>query len=533
MGPNAIRTIALAAAFLAIAISSARGVQADHQAYLVDDPGYSYGGRLPGIERPWIVDGQPFYVCSDWTAQPMAVSNAIADWEAVLPGAQFIDSCAGTPRYIIRIRSVSGNPWCPGAVGCAMIPPEGVNLPPDIDPYTWDEQRGAYYMTDPMVYINDDRFQPLDGPGLQYAVAHEMGHTMGLHDAYLGHQTPDFGDDSCNGAISSIMDYPTFSGSTVMEGCDGHRPTAMDITNVVELYDNSALTTVPLVDAKGADIIATIIDQNVAESNIAVLVEWFNGIGYSFYDSRALRHDVGRWGQLLTFTYRLPSNAPEGFWAICAWAYSELYTGPDTCSSAVYVIPNEPLRDTDGDGYSDRDEAGWPMCYGAENDDAPDDGDVNDGCPAYGGLKEAGLQCYNVIDDDAGDDSMINDGCPTYGSYSEWSLRIGTDHRSRCHPGAETGPSSGWPSDFVSGGVPNSTDKITVQDLTSFLAPVRRLNTNPGYANFNSRWDLVPGRGVFANFITANDITALIAGTSGYPPMFGGQRAIGLTCTGS
>ncbi len=70
-------------------------------------------------------------------------------------------------------------------------------------------------------------------------------------------------------------------------------------------------------------------------------------------------------------------------------------------------------------------------------------------------------------------------------------------------------------------------------DITSFLAPVRRLGTSPGDADFSSRWDLVPGPGIFSHWININDLTALIAGPTGFPPMFGGAKAFnGPTCTG-
>jgi hypothetical protein len=44
-----------------------------------------------------------------------------------------------------------------------------------------------------------------------------------------------------------------------------------------------------------------------------------------------------------------------------------------------------------------------------------------------------------------------------------------------------------WASDFLSGQIPNSTNRITISDLTSFLAPVRRLDTSPPDADFSSR----------------------------------------------
>jgi hypothetical protein len=87
---------------------------------------------------------------------------------------------------------------------------------------------------------------------------------------------------------------------------------------------------------------------------------------------------------------------------------------------------------------------------------------------------------------------------------------------------------------MASGSVPDSTDKVNILDLTGgFLAPTRTLDTSPGDTNFTSRVDLTPGRGVFAEWININDVTALLAGTSGFPAMYGGARAFdGPLCTG-
>ena len=104
---------------------------------------------------------------------------------------------------------------------------------------------------------------------------------------------------------------------------------------------------------------------------------------------------------------------------------------------------------------------------------------------------------------------------------------VGTDPLLRCGVGAVPTPSDAWPSDFVSGSVPNSTDKVNVLDITSFLAPTRRLDTKFGQTNYSRRWDLVPGNATGTNWIVVQDLTALIAGTSGSPPMlpFSGTRA--------
>ena len=87
----------------------------------------------------------------------------------------------------------------------------------------------------------------------------------------------------------------------------------------------------------------------------------------------------------------------------------------------------------------------------------------------------------------------------------------------------------GWPSNVWDSGL--SLNKLDVQDVTSFLAPVRRLNSSPPSLSYNARWDLSPGATPpLSNYINAVDITTLIASSTGYPPMFSGQRAFNKTC---
>ena len=109
---------------------------------------------------------------------------------------------------------------------------------------------------------------------------------------------------------------------------------------------------------------------------------------------------------------------------------------------------------------------------------------------------------------------------------------IGTDPLGRCGAGADVGPSTDWPSDFVSGGIFDSTDQVDIADLNSFLSP-RRLDPVPGDANFSARWDIQPGAGIFGPaWINVADISALLGGTSGNPPMLGFSKAFdGPLCT--
>ncbi len=91
---------------------------------------------------------------------------------------------------------------------------------------------------------------------------------------------------------------------------------------------------------------------------------------------------------------------------------------------------------------------------------------------------------------------------------------------------------NGWPADLPGAAANNTLD---IQDLASFVAPTRRLNTSPGDTDFNARWDLVPGATV-GDHINVTDLSALTSGPTAYPPMFApvppatGGRAFGQTC---
>jgi hypothetical protein len=113
-------------------------------------------------------------------------------------------------------------------------------------------------------------------------------------------------------------------------------------------------------------------------------------------------------------------------------------------------------------------------------------------------------------------------GCPGIdtdgdGYTDEAERHVGTDALARCDVTAAA-PSGGWPSDLddASG---TSTNKLTLTDLTSFLAPTRRLGTSPGNANYSQRFDLVPGASS-GEWIQLDDMTSLLAGATSTPPMF-------------
>jgi hypothetical protein len=224
----------------------------------------------------------------------------------------------------------------------------------------------------------------------------------------------------------------------------------------------------------------------------------------------------------------------EGNYEFCVYPWSAIYP-----ESAVSACTSEYLYtdDADGDGYPGQDEWWWPLCYkfgsaGFADLDRDDDGDgrVNDGCRAVGNA-ETGAQCENNTNDDPASDPVINDGCQQVGAVSEGGAGIGTQWDDGCSGNFQSpgGPNWGWPPNLYSQvEIPSSPHLVDIKDVTSFLSPVRRYGTSPPDAYFHPRWDLLPGRGLFASWINIQDITALFAGPTAFPPMppFSGVRRV-------
>jgi len=90
------------------------------------------------------------------------------------------------------------------------------------------------------------------------------------------------------------------------------------------------------------------------------------------------------------------------------------------------------------------------------------------------------------------------------GFSDEAEVYMGTDALGRCEL-PDISPSTDWPADIASTGA-FSRNKINVEDLGKFVAPVRRLNSIPGDGKYDKRWDLVPGTTFGANWINSGDM---------------------------
>lgn len=189
--------------------------------------------------------------------------------------------------------------------------------------------------------------------------------------------------------------------------------------------------------------------------------------------------------------------------------------------------------DDDNDGIPDAAEAACggvtPSLLRPERVDGPfagvtddADGDVDEALP--GG--SSGFDCDGDGYTGAAEDHVFSYDGQTNGDQKTCQ-EYDSDFSSLDPNQTAATPSLRWPSDFRTGSVPNSTNKINILDLASFVAPVRYFGTNVGAHPADVRWDISPGKGPLAVDINVLDLAALTApgAVTGAPPMLGGVRA--------
>jgi hypothetical protein len=234
------------------------------------------------------------------------------------------------------------------------------------------------------------------------------------------------------------MDSHQDNGSGQLVACDTVTSTVRD-TLAVEVLYRPLSPTITSSEALGSDLIVSFDEANYSESQYVIVIQRYDGSGWTTADQRWFYNTVAPVGHTLTWSYTKPANLPampEGDYRACIAAANSLYGSSLAACTTGHWLSDDPFYDRDGDGFSDVSEAGTPFCRNISNDDTADDSRVNDGCPAYGGLRELDgpfeFQCNDAVENDVGDDSRVNDGCPAYGTWSEADYKLGTNANSAC-----------------------------------------------------------------------------------------------------
>lgn len=166
--------------------------------------------------------------------------------------------------------------------------------------------------------------------------------------------------------------------------------------------------------------------------------------------------------------------------------------------------------DTDRDGVSDAAESN---CGGDPNDSRVRPERVDD---VFAGVDDDG---------DGQTDEALPGGAQGFDCDGDGYIGSAEAHIFGATRDQDACGTDAWPSDLISGSIPDSTNRVTIGDLSSFVAPTRYLGTTIGANPGDVRWDITPGMPLGGADINVLDLSALVSGDTGSPVMLAGQRA--------
>lgn len=389
---------------------------------------------------------------------------------------------------------------------------------------------------------------------------------------------PGLADADSNGLADAVDKYPTFltnafPGLTPRSRAYGSVDAAIGginrVINVLVFDPGTALPGMDPISVSLGYIVVVVAQDPTAPAAVSTVSDQCSAFVYTRQDRGLTNNNNDTPANEAGFLYRT-NPATEGTYTFMEYLRSRRDFDNDGIENSLDTCPydstpawnpriSDAINDPDGDGIPGKDDpaSGDQLLAGTGCDSTPltaatdpdGDGFTNrqDNCALVANALQEdpdadgiGSACDVV---DTAPDGHLHEACVTTNvsigapgtpptlACPEFALDMDSDGFDRTiEEYVGTGAqdpcgNEGWPADLFTGGFSNND--LDLQDLTSFLAPVRRLDTSPGSpgdANFSVRWDLVPGPGLFSKYVNIQDLTALLVL---HAPMHEGARSFG------
>lgn len=205
---------------------------------LQQTPAQTGGNVLPEnyVNVKWALHGRGETVT--WSAQPAARDlfvKALANWTNAIPQLQWREvSRTAAPDVWVFTLDICDNPGVAGYFQVRKF------VPPDTTtPTGWytDSNRSANYWKKAVICFRSEHPPERTDEYLLSAIAHEIGHAYGLHEAYIDNPPV---ANPCNNSVTSLMDAgyrKLFLSGYKWTYCDGLTgPSERDVARVRDFF---------------------------------------------------------------------------------------------------------------------------------------------------------------------------------------------------------------------------------------------------------------------------------------------------------